>query len=158
MILLGPLVGLCCVSINEIWDLLDQETKNMCGGNYFFSVQRSGLVGLHILPEDEWCPDALGGNGRLWPRIPSVPQSPSWGSGRWREGAWGGTAGPGPFALPLHIVAAWRCPALTPSILQRDSWSSAGGKQDTEFEVSSRDANESWGELGVKKGSQKSWW
>lgn len=64
--------------------------------------------------------------------------------------------GPGPFTLLLQIVAAWLCLALTPSILRRNSWSSAGGKQDTEFKVSSRDANESWGELGVKKGSRKS--
>lgn len=64
-----------------------------------------------------------------------------------REGAWGGTGRSG-LALPLQIVGSLAAlPGLTPSFLKKLLVQCRKQKQNTEFEVSSRDASESWGEI-----------
>lgn len=41
-----------------------------------------GVIGLHVLPEDSRCPDARRLERKAVAQIPSVPQSPVWGSGQ----------------------------------------------------------------------------
>lgn len=80
-------VELNCVSVNEIRDFPDQETKSIREGRIPSSL--SLVQRLHMVPEDEWCPDAPGWNGRLWHR--AAPQSPVWSSvtgGVWGREAW----------------------------------------------------------------------
>lgn len=100
MILLGPPVELNCVSMNEIRDLLHQKRKASEWEEFLLpSPAFRGRLrcAFSLKTSDALMP--LGRNGRLWHSTPCAPQSPVWGSGWWKEGAWGGTP-------PVQIVAA----------------------------------------------------